>query len=61
MNLANSTMKKSFVSIADFCQNSWTFCEAPSSFCFNCCKVDNAFMKLDLCVVRTALEPCLFE
>ena len=24
-NLANSTMKKSFVSIADFCQNSWTF------------------------------------
>ena len=25
MNLANSTMKKSFVSIVFFCQNSWTF------------------------------------
>ena len=28
-------------------------CKAPSSFCFNCCKVDNAFLKSDLCVART--------
>ena len=25
MNLANSTMKKNFVPIVDFCQSSWAF------------------------------------
>ena len=42
MNLANSTMKKNFVLIVDFCESPGV-CKAPSSFCFNCCKVDNAF------------------
>ena len=32
-------------------------CKAPSSFCVNCCKVDNAFLKADLCFLRTVLEP----
>ena len=46
MNLANSTMKKNFVPIVDFCQSSWAFVR---SFCFwfNRCKI--------------VLEPCLFE
>ena len=62
MNLANSTMKKkNCVPIVDFCESSWTFCKAPSSVCFTCCKVDNACLKSGLCSTGTVLEPVLFE
>ena len=43
-NFANSTRRKSFVSIADFCHNSWTFVRL-FLFSFNCCKVDNALFE----------------
>ena len=56
MILANSTTKKSFVPIFDFCESPWAFARLLLLF-----KVDNAFLKSDLCVVRTVLEPCLFE
>ena len=59
MNLANSTMKKkNSVPIVDFCESSWTF---VTPFSFNCCKVDNACLKSDLCSTSTVLEPVLLE
>ena len=50
MILANSTMKnKNSVSIV-FLENSWTFVKLLPSFCFNCCKVNNA------CLNRSVLH-----
>ena len=63
MNLANSTMKKTknSVPIVDFCESSWTFVKILLLFCFNCCKVDNACVKLGLCSTGKVFEPVLFE
>ena len=64
MNLANSTMKKkkNSVPIVDFCESFVDVCKASSSsFCFNCCKVDNACLKSCLCSTGTVLEAVLFE
>ena len=36
-------------------------CKAPSSFCFNCCKVDNACLKSDLRCTGIVSERVLFE
>ena len=36
-------------------------CKNPSSFCFNCCKVDNACLKSGLCSTGKVFEPVLFE
>ena len=36
-------------------------CKDPSSFCFNCCKVDNACLKSGLCFTGTVLEPFFNE
>ena len=53
--LADSTMKKkNFVSIVGFV-------ELPSSFSFNCRKVDNACLKSDLRCTGIVSEPILFE
>ena len=53
--------KMNSVPIVDFCESSLTFYKASSSFCFKCCKVDNACLKTDLRCTGTVLEPVLFE
>ena len=47
-------MKKNFVPIVR--ESSWAFF---FFFCFNCCKVDNAFSKSDLCVVSHSVGTLL--